>query len=73
MASPTFIMAKPVATSAEQKARVPQGAHALCSALRGEVILGYTEEELCSTGSGYQFVHAADMIYCAESHVRGEC
>ncbi|XP_042730392.1 aryl hydrocarbon receptor-like isoform X2 [Lagopus leucura] len=36
----------------------------------GEVILGYTEEELCSTGSGYQFVHAADMIYCAESHVR---
>uniref|UniRef100_A0A669QEW7 Aryl hydrocarbon receptor n=1 Tax=Phasianus colchicus TaxID=9054 RepID=A0A669QEW7_PHACC len=36
----------------------------------GEVILGYTEEELCSRGSGYQFVHAADMIYCAESHVR---
>ncbi|XP_015723311.1 uncharacterized protein LOC107316409 isoform X1 [Coturnix japonica] len=36
----------------------------------GLVILGYTEEELFCRGSGYQFVHAADMIYCAESHVR---
>lgn len=73
MASPAFTVAKPMATSAEQKARVPQGAHALYSALRGRVILGYTEAELCSRGSGYQFVHAADIICCAESHVRGEC
>ncbi|XP_072198588.1 aryl hydrocarbon receptor-like [Excalfactoria chinensis] len=36
----------------------------------GLVILGYTEEELFCRGSGYQFVHAADVIYCAESHVR---
>ncbi|NXX21764.1 AHR protein, partial [Podargus strigoides] len=36
----------------------------------GKVILGYTETELCSRGSGYQFVHAADMMYCAEKHVR---
>ncbi|NXK50155.1 AHR protein, partial [Chauna torquata] len=37
---------------------------------RGKVILGYTETELCRRGSGYQFVHAADMMYCAENHVR---
>ncbi|XP_010021710.1 PREDICTED: aryl hydrocarbon receptor-like, partial [Nestor notabilis] len=37
---------------------------------RGTVVLGYTETELCRRGSGYQFVHAADMMYCAESHVR---
>ncbi|NXC19442.1 AHR protein, partial [Corythaeola cristata] len=37
---------------------------------RGEVILGYTETELCSNGSGYQYVHVADMMYCAESHRR---
>ncbi|POI24823.1 hypothetical protein CIB84_011427, partial [Bambusicola thoracicus] len=37
---------------------------------RGRVVLGYTEAELCSRGSGYQFVHAADVICCAESHVR---
>uniref|UniRef100_A0A2K6GR75 Aryl hydrocarbon receptor n=1 Tax=Propithecus coquereli TaxID=379532 RepID=A0A2K6GR75_PROCO len=36
----------------------------------GEIILGYTEEELCTSTSGYQFVHAADMLYCAESHSR---
>ncbi|NXJ96703.1 AHR protein, partial [Corythaixoides concolor] len=36
----------------------------------GEVVLGYTETELCSNGSGYQYVHVADMMYCAESHRR---
>ncbi|KAM6307373.1 aryl hydrocarbon receptor-like, partial [Aegotheles albertisi] len=36
----------------------------------GKVVLGYTETELCRRGSGYQFVHAADMMYCAENHVR---
>ncbi|XP_004468003.3 aryl hydrocarbon receptor [Dasypus novemcinctus] len=37
---------------------------------KGKIILGYTEAELCQRGSGYQFVHAADMLYCAEYHVR---
>ncbi|NWX57502.1 AHR protein, partial [Promerops cafer] len=37
---------------------------------RGKIILGYTEAELRMCGSGYQFVHAADMLYCAENHVR---
>ncbi|XP_010176831.1 PREDICTED: aryl hydrocarbon receptor-like [Mesitornis unicolor] len=37
---------------------------------RGKVVLGYTETELCRRGSGYQFVHAADMMHCAENHMR---
>ncbi|XP_048412618.1 aryl hydrocarbon receptor-like isoform X2 [Stegostoma tigrinum] len=37
---------------------------------KGEIVLGYTETELCMRGSGYQFIHAADMMYCAENHVR---
>ncbi|NWR07134.1 AHR protein, partial [Paradoxornis webbianus] len=37
---------------------------------RGKVVLGYTEVELCRSGSGYQFVHVADMMHCAEHHVR---
>uniref|UniRef100_A0A4W4HGC4 Aryl hydrocarbon receptor 2 n=1 Tax=Electrophorus electricus TaxID=8005 RepID=A0A4W4HGC4_ELEEL len=37
---------------------------------RGKVVLGYTEMELCMRGSGYQFIHAADMMYCADNHVR---
>ncbi|XP_030342144.1 aryl hydrocarbon receptor-like isoform X3 [Strigops habroptila] len=37
---------------------------------RGTIVLGYTETELCRRGSGYQFVHAADMMYCAEIHMR---
>ena len=32
--------------------------------------LGYTEAELCERGSGYQFIHAADMLHCAENHMR---
>ncbi|KAK2903288.1 hypothetical protein Q8A67_008001 [Cirrhinus molitorella] len=36
----------------------------------GKIVLGYTEEELCYRGSGYQFIHAADMLYCAENHIR---
>ncbi|EAW93686.1 aryl hydrocarbon receptor [Homo sapiens] len=37
---------------------------------KGRIVLGYTEAELCTRGSGYQFIHAADMLYCAESHIR---
>uniref|UniRef100_A0A4W5PT02 Aryl hydrocarbon receptor n=1 Tax=Hucho hucho TaxID=62062 RepID=A0A4W5PT02_9TELE len=37
---------------------------------RGKVVLGYSEMELCMRGSGYQFIHAADMMYCADCHVR---
>ncbi|XP_078094570.1 aryl hydrocarbon receptor-like isoform X4 [Mustelus asterias] len=37
---------------------------------KGKIVLGYTEAELCMRGSGYQFIHAADMMYCAENHVR---
>ncbi|KAJ8003632.1 hypothetical protein DPEC_G00150350 [Dallia pectoralis] len=37
---------------------------------RGKVVLGYSEIELCMRGSGYQFIHAADMMYCADNHVR---
>ncbi|XP_051575021.1 aryl hydrocarbon receptor-like isoform X2 [Myxocyprinus asiaticus] len=37
---------------------------------KGKIILGYTEAELCYRGSGYQFIHAADMLYCAENHMR---
>lgn len=39
---------------------------------RGQLILGYTEVELCTRGSGYQFIHAADILHCAESHIRSE-
>lgn len=37
---------------------------------RGELVLGYTEMELCAPHSGYHFVHAADMMYCADAHLR---
>ncbi|KAM4029434.1 aryl hydrocarbon receptor isoform 2-T2 [Anomaloglossus baeobatrachus] len=37
---------------------------------KGSLVLGYTEAELCIRGTGYQFIHAADMLYCAENHVR---
>ncbi|XP_054878365.1 aryl hydrocarbon receptor-like isoform X2 [Poeciliopsis prolifica] len=40
----------------------------VCS--RGKIILGYSETELCMKGSGYQFIHAADMMYCADNHIR---
>ncbi|NXW81866.1 AHR protein, partial [Alopecoenas beccarii] len=36
----------------------------------GKVVLGYTETELCRSGSGYQFLHMADVMYCAENHMR---
>ncbi|MBN3277573.1 AHR protein, partial [Polyodon spathula] len=36
----------------------------------GKIVLGYTEAELRVRGTGYQFIHAADMLYCAENHVR---
>ncbi|KAG7257376.1 hypothetical protein CRUP_000510, partial [Coryphaenoides rupestris] len=38
--------------------------------VKGKVVLGYSELELCMHGSGYQFIHAADMMYCAENHLR---
>ncbi|KAM4602025.1 aryl hydrocarbon receptor-like [Polymixia lowei] len=37
---------------------------------RGKLVLGYNEIELCMKGSGYQFIHAADMMYCADNHIR---
>ncbi|XP_062383754.1 aryl hydrocarbon receptor 2 [Sardina pilchardus] len=37
---------------------------------RGKVVLGYSELELCMRGSGYQFIHAADMMYCADNHLK---
>ncbi|XP_033855739.3 aryl hydrocarbon receptor-like isoform X2 [Acipenser ruthenus] len=37
---------------------------------KGKIVLGYTEAELCYRGTGYQFIHAADMLYCAENHIR---
>ncbi|KAM9334157.1 aryl hydrocarbon receptor-like [Symphorus nematophorus] len=37
---------------------------------RGKVVLGYNEIELCMKGSGYSFIHAADMMYCADNHIR---
>nr|XP_033786845.1 aryl hydrocarbon receptor isoform X2 [Geotrypetes seraphini] len=37
---------------------------------KGKLVLGYTDIELCMRGTGYQFIHAADMLYCAENHVR---
>ncbi len=42
----------------------------LLSLLRGRVVLGYSETEICMKGSGYQFIHAADMMYCADNHMR---
>ncbi|KAG7503574.1 aryl hydrocarbon receptor-like [Solea senegalensis] len=37
---------------------------------RGKVILGYNETELCTRGTGYHFIHAADMMHCADNHLR---
>uniref|UniRef100_A0A667WN20 Aryl hydrocarbon receptor 2 n=1 Tax=Myripristis murdjan TaxID=586833 RepID=A0A667WN20_9TELE len=37
---------------------------------RGKLVLGYSETELITTGSGYQFIHAADMMYCADNHLK---
>ncbi|TKS66354.1 Aryl hydrocarbon receptor [Collichthys lucidus] len=37
---------------------------------RGKVVLGYSEIELCMKGSGYNFIHAADMMYCADQHLK---
>lgn len=44
----------------------------ICWNFRGKIVLGYTEAELRVRGSGYQFIHAADMLYCAENHVRSK-
>ncbi|XP_068612561.1 aryl hydrocarbon receptor-like [Brachionichthys hirsutus] len=37
---------------------------------RGKVVLGYSEVEIALKGSGYNFIHAADMMYCADNHMR---
>ncbi|XP_078287590.1 aryl hydrocarbon receptor-like [Rhinoraja longicauda] len=37
---------------------------------KARIVLGYSELELCMRGSGYQFIHALDMLYCADNHVR---
>ncbi|XP_046873794.1 aryl hydrocarbon receptor-like isoform X2 [Hypomesus transpacificus] len=37
---------------------------------RGRVVLGYSEVELVTRGSGYEFIHAADMMYCADIHLK---
>uniref|UniRef100_A0A674NE29 Aryl hydrocarbon receptor 2C n=1 Tax=Takifugu rubripes TaxID=31033 RepID=A0A674NE29_TAKRU len=37
---------------------------------RGKLVLGYSETELVTRGSGYQFIHAADMMYCADNHLK---
>ncbi|XP_007230096.3 aryl hydrocarbon receptor [Astyanax mexicanus] len=37
---------------------------------KGKIVLGYTEAELRVRGSGYQFIHAADLLHCADNHVR---
>ncbi|KAJ8354431.1 hypothetical protein SKAU_G00219980 [Synaphobranchus kaupii] len=37
---------------------------------KGKTVLGYTEAELCYRGTGYQFIHAADILHCAENHIR---
>lgn len=46
--------------------------HSYFYLFRGKVVLGYNEMELCMKGSGYQFIHAADMMYCADNHIRSE-
>ncbi|MEQ2190779.1 hypothetical protein XENOCAPTIV_009712 [Xenoophorus captivus] len=35
-----------------------------------KIVLGYNEVEISMKGSGYSFIHAADMMYCADKHVR---
>ncbi|XP_075871199.1 uncharacterized protein LOC142881047 [Nelusetta ayraudi] len=37
---------------------------------RGKLVLGFSEVELRMKGSGYNFIHAADMMYCADTHIR---
>ncbi|RVE75085.1 hypothetical protein OJAV_G00013280 [Oryzias javanicus] len=37
---------------------------------RGKVVLGYNEMEICMKGSGYNFIHAADMMHCADNHLK---
>uniref|UniRef100_A0A3P9M5K4 Aryl hydrocarbon receptor n=1 Tax=Oryzias latipes TaxID=8090 RepID=A0A3P9M5K4_ORYLA len=36
----------------------------------GKVVLGYNELEICMKGSGYNFIHAADMMHCADNHLK---
>ncbi|XP_039261397.2 uncharacterized protein LOC120337615 [Styela clava] len=36
---------------------------------KGRIVLGYTEKELRQQ-SGYQFIHSADMMHCADAHTK---
>lgn len=40
--------------------------------IRGKLVLGFSEVELLMKGSGYNFIHAADMMYCADTHIRSK-
>lgn len=42
------------------------------SVRRGKIVLGYNELEISMKGSGYKFIHAADMMFCADIHIRSE-
>lgn len=44
----------------------------VCFVHRAKLVLGYSEIEISRKGSGYNFIHAADMLYCAENHVRSK-
>ncbi|CAG5995508.1 unnamed protein product [Menidia menidia] len=46
------------------------GPHLAVCSHRGQVVLGYNEVEISMKGSGYMFIHAADMMHCAENHTR---
>nr|NP_001071651.1 transcription factor protein [Ciona intestinalis]BAE06305.1 transcription factor protein [Ciona intestinalis] len=36
---------------------------------KGKIVLGYTEQQLRQR-SGYEFVHSADMMHCADAHTK---
>lgn len=36
---------------------------------KGRVVLGYTEQQLRQR-SGYEFIHSADMMHCADAHTK---
>ena len=36
---------------------------------RGTIVLGYTEQQI-RRRSGYEFIHSADMMHCADAHTK---
>ena len=36
------------------------------------MVLGYTEQ-LLRQRSGYEFIHSADMMHCADAHTKRKC